>query len=86
MSVQKVKPNLQTFNTLLKCLRRFHAFGRMPALQTLREMKAIGIGEGAFGVLTEGQRLYRGDLCVLVQAACCELALQSPGVEEALIL
>uniref|UniRef100_A0A8D2IR68 Small ribosomal subunit protein mS39 n=1 Tax=Urocitellus parryii TaxID=9999 RepID=A0A8D2IR68_UROPR len=43
MSVQKVKPNLQTFNTLLKCLRRFHAFGRMPALQTLREMKAIGI-------------------------------------------
>ncbi|XP_054584240.1 pentatricopeptide repeat domain-containing protein 3, mitochondrial isoform X2 [Eptesicus fuscus] len=43
MVAQKVKPNLQTFNTILKCLRRFHAFGKSPALQTLREMKAIGI-------------------------------------------
>uniref|UniRef100_A0A8D1LQJ8 Small ribosomal subunit protein mS39 n=1 Tax=Sus scrofa TaxID=9823 RepID=A0A8D1LQJ8_PIG len=40
---QNVKPNLQTFNTILKCLRRFYAFGKLPALQTLREMKAIGI-------------------------------------------
>lgn len=45
MAAQKVKPNLQTFNTVLKCLRRFHSFGRLPALQTFREMKAIGIGE-----------------------------------------
>ncbi|XP_007175393.1 pentatricopeptide repeat domain-containing protein 3, mitochondrial [Balaenoptera acutorostrata] len=43
MVAQNVKPNLQTFNTILKCLRRFHAFGKLPALQTLREMKAIGI-------------------------------------------
>ncbi|XP_058406750.1 small ribosomal subunit protein mS39 isoform X1 [Diceros bicornis minor] len=43
MVAQKVKPNLQTFNTILKCLRRFYAFGRLPALQTLREMKAVGI-------------------------------------------
>nr|XP_045009188.1 pentatricopeptide repeat domain-containing protein 3, mitochondrial isoform X2 [Jaculus jaculus] len=43
MVAQNVKPNLQTFNTLLKYLRRFHSFGRLPALQTLREMKAIGI-------------------------------------------
>ncbi|XP_006875935.1 PREDICTED: pentatricopeptide repeat domain-containing protein 3, mitochondrial [Chrysochloris asiatica] len=43
MVAQKVKPNLLTFNTTLKCLRRFHAFGRTPALQTLREMKAVGI-------------------------------------------
>ncbi|XP_039708299.1 small ribosomal subunit protein mS39 isoform X1 [Pteropus medius] len=43
MVAQKVKPNLQTFNTILKCLRRFYAFGKLPALQTLREMKAIGI-------------------------------------------
>ncbi|XP_037015604.2 pentatricopeptide repeat domain-containing protein 3, mitochondrial isoform X1 [Artibeus jamaicensis] len=43
MAVQKVQPNLQTFNTILKCLRRFYAFGRLPALQTLREMKALGI-------------------------------------------
>ncbi|KAM8786718.1 small ribosomal subunit protein mS39 [Rhynchonycteris naso] len=42
MVAQKVKPNLQTFNTILKCLRRFYAFGKLPALQTLREMKAIG--------------------------------------------
>ncbi|XP_013370125.1 PREDICTED: pentatricopeptide repeat domain-containing protein 3, mitochondrial isoform X2 [Chinchilla lanigera] len=43
MVAQKVKPNLQTFNTILKYLRRFHTFGKVPALQTLREMKAIGI-------------------------------------------
>ncbi|XP_023598107.1 small ribosomal subunit protein mS39 isoform X3 [Trichechus manatus latirostris] len=43
MVAQKVKPNLQTFNTILKCLRRFHIIGRVPALHTLREMKAIGI-------------------------------------------
>lgn len=47
MVAQKVTPNLQTFNTILKCLRRFYAFGKSPALQTLREMKAIGIGEDA---------------------------------------
>lgn len=47
MAAQKVKPNLQTFNMILKCLRRFYAFGKLPALQTFREMKAIGIGEGA---------------------------------------
>ncbi|XP_012666449.1 pentatricopeptide repeat domain-containing protein 3, mitochondrial isoform X1 [Otolemur garnettii] len=43
MVAQKVKPNLQTFNTILKCLRRFHVFAKFPALKTLREMKAIGI-------------------------------------------
>ncbi|XP_014413789.2 pentatricopeptide repeat domain-containing protein 3, mitochondrial isoform X1 [Camelus ferus] len=43
MVAQNVKPNLQTFNTILKCLRRFYAFGKVPALQTLREMNAIGI-------------------------------------------
>ncbi|XP_011712149.1 small ribosomal subunit protein mS39 isoform X1 [Macaca nemestrina] len=43
MVAQNVKPNLQTFNTILKCLRRFHVIARLPALQLLREMKAIGI-------------------------------------------
>uniref|UniRef100_A0A8I4A088 Small ribosomal subunit protein mS39 n=1 Tax=Callithrix jacchus TaxID=9483 RepID=A0A8I4A088_CALJA len=43
MVAQKVKPNLQTFNTILKCLRRFYVTARVPALQILREMKAIGI-------------------------------------------
>ncbi|KAG8512945.1 Pentatricopeptide repeat domain-containing protein 3, mitochondrial [Galemys pyrenaicus] len=49
MVAQKVKPNLQTFNTILKCLRRFYAFGKLPALQTLREMKAIGIENSSKG-------------------------------------
>ncbi|XP_032099471.1 pentatricopeptide repeat domain-containing protein 3, mitochondrial isoform X2 [Sapajus apella] len=43
MVAQKVKPNLQTFNTILKCLRRFYGTARVPALQILREMKTIGI-------------------------------------------
>ncbi|XP_045405968.1 pentatricopeptide repeat domain-containing protein 3, mitochondrial isoform X2 [Lemur catta] len=43
MVAQKVKPNLQTFNTILRCLRRFYVLARVPALRTLREMKAIGI-------------------------------------------
>nr|XP_048278590.1 pentatricopeptide repeat domain-containing protein 3, mitochondrial isoform X2 [Myodes glareolus] len=43
MVAQKVKPNLQTFNAVLKGLRKFYLLGRLPALQTLREMKYIGI-------------------------------------------
>nr|XP_012383440.1 small ribosomal subunit protein mS39 isoform X2 [Dasypus novemcinctus] len=43
MVAQKVKPNLQTFNTILKCLRRLHTLGKLPALQTLQEMRAVGI-------------------------------------------
>ncbi|XP_059113949.1 small ribosomal subunit protein mS39 [Peromyscus eremicus] len=43
MLAQKVKPNLQTFNAVLKYLRKFYAIGRLPALQTLREMKHLGI-------------------------------------------
>ncbi|KAM4867456.1 small ribosomal subunit protein mS39 isoform 2-T2 [Thomomys bottae] len=43
MVAQKVKPNLQTFNTILKSLRKFYSHGKVQALNTLREMKAIGI-------------------------------------------
>ncbi|XP_076423036.1 small ribosomal subunit protein mS39 isoform X1 [Peromyscus maniculatus bairdii] len=43
MLAQKVKPNLQTFHAVLKYLRKFYALGRLPALQTLREMKHLGI-------------------------------------------
>ncbi|XP_052029865.1 pentatricopeptide repeat domain-containing protein 3, mitochondrial isoform X2 [Apodemus sylvaticus] len=43
MVAQKVKPNLQTFNTILKCLRKFYSFGKLQALQILREMKHIGV-------------------------------------------
>ncbi|XP_076796018.1 small ribosomal subunit protein mS39 isoform X2 [Arvicanthis niloticus] len=44
MVAQKVKPNLQTFNTILKCLRKFYSFGKLQAVQILREMRHIGIG------------------------------------------
>ncbi|XP_028902418.1 pentatricopeptide repeat domain-containing protein 3, mitochondrial [Ornithorhynchus anatinus] len=43
MAAQKVKPNLQTFNTILKTLKKFGMAGRIPALQTLNEMKAVNI-------------------------------------------
>ncbi|KAL1768175.1 pentatricopeptide repeat domain-containing protein 3, mitochondrial isoform X1 [Sigmodon hispidus] len=43
MVAQKVKPNLQTFNAVLKGLRKAYLFGKVPALQTLREMKYLGI-------------------------------------------
>ncbi|XP_074052867.1 small ribosomal subunit protein mS39 isoform X2 [Macrotis lagotis] len=43
MTEQKVKPNLQTFNTILRTLRKMGSFGRIPALQTLCEMKALNI-------------------------------------------
>lgn len=44
MSQQKVKPNLLTFNRVLKALRRC-GLAKSQALQTLNEMKAVGIGE-----------------------------------------
>ncbi|XP_031238019.1 pentatricopeptide repeat domain-containing protein 3, mitochondrial isoform X2 [Mastomys coucha] len=43
MVAQKVKPNLQTFNTILKCLWKFYSVARFLAIQILREMKHIGI-------------------------------------------
>nr|XP_020451103.1 pentatricopeptide repeat domain-containing protein 3, mitochondrial [Monopterus albus] len=43
MSEQKVRPNLHTFNSVLKALRRCGALGRTQALMTLNEMKAVGI-------------------------------------------
>uniref|UniRef100_A0A8C5AY32 Small ribosomal subunit protein mS39 n=1 Tax=Gadus morhua TaxID=8049 RepID=A0A8C5AY32_GADMO len=43
MSQQKVQPNLQTFNNVLKVLRRCGALAKSISLQTLSEMKALGI-------------------------------------------
>ncbi|XP_056143128.1 pentatricopeptide repeat domain-containing protein 3, mitochondrial [Lampris incognitus] len=43
MRQQKVQPNLLTFNSVLKALRRCGASARSQALQTLSEMKALGI-------------------------------------------
>ncbi|XP_073342712.1 small ribosomal subunit protein mS39 [Pagrus major] len=43
MSQQKVQPNLLTFNSVLKALRRCGSLGKSQALYTLNEMKALGI-------------------------------------------
>uniref|UniRef100_A0A3Q3W9G0 Small ribosomal subunit protein mS39 n=1 Tax=Mola mola TaxID=94237 RepID=A0A3Q3W9G0_MOLML len=45
MSQQKVRPNLLTFNSVLKALKRCGSLARSQALQTLSEMKALGIGD-----------------------------------------
>lgn len=45
MSQQKVQPNLLTFNSVLKALRRSGSLARSQALHTLNEMKAVGIGD-----------------------------------------
>ncbi|XP_054453669.1 pentatricopeptide repeat domain-containing protein 3, mitochondrial [Anoplopoma fimbria] len=43
MSQQKVQPNLITFNSVLKALRRCGFLAKTQALHTLNEMKAMGI-------------------------------------------
>ncbi|XP_054647197.1 pentatricopeptide repeat domain-containing protein 3, mitochondrial [Dunckerocampus dactyliophorus] len=43
MSQQKVQPNLQTFNSILKALRRCGSLAKTLALQTLNEMKSLRI-------------------------------------------
>uniref|UniRef100_A0A6Q2Z6R2 Small ribosomal subunit protein mS39 n=1 Tax=Esox lucius TaxID=8010 RepID=A0A6Q2Z6R2_ESOLU len=45
MNEQKVKPNLLTFNAVLKALRRCGSLARAQSLHTLSEMKALGISE-----------------------------------------
>ncbi|KAK3535567.1 hypothetical protein QTP70_016844 [Hemibagrus guttatus] len=44
MAQQKVKPNLITFNTVLKVLRRCGSLAKAQAFLILNEMKALGIG------------------------------------------
>lgn len=43
MNQQKVRPNLLTFNSVLKSLRRCGFLAKTQALHTLNEMKALGI-------------------------------------------
>ncbi|XP_011616410.2 small ribosomal subunit protein mS39 [Takifugu rubripes] len=43
MNQQKVQPNLQTFNAVLKALKHCGHLARAHALQTISEMKALGI-------------------------------------------
>lgn len=47
MTQQSVRPNLLTFNSVLKTLRWCGSLGRSVALQVLCEMKALSIGEGS---------------------------------------
>uniref|UniRef100_A0A669B9D3 Small ribosomal subunit protein mS39 n=1 Tax=Oreochromis niloticus TaxID=8128 RepID=A0A669B9D3_ORENI len=47
MNQQKVRPNLLTFNSVLKSLRRCGFLAKTQALHTLNEMKALGIGNAA---------------------------------------
>lgn len=48
MSKQKVQPNLLTFNSVLKALRRCGSLAKTQALLTLNEMKAVRIGGVAY--------------------------------------
>uniref|UniRef100_A0A669CI15 Small ribosomal subunit protein mS39 n=1 Tax=Oreochromis niloticus TaxID=8128 RepID=A0A669CI15_ORENI len=50
MNQQKVRPNLLTFNSVLKSLRRCGFLAKTQALHTLNEMKALGIGNAAIRV------------------------------------
>ncbi|KAM4621416.1 small ribosomal subunit protein mS39 isoform 1-T2 [Polymixia lowei] len=43
MGEQKIQPNLLTFNSVLKALRRCGSLAKTHALQTLSEMRALGI-------------------------------------------
>lgn len=43
MKEQKIRPNLMTFNSVLKALRRCGGLARPQALNILNEMKAVGI-------------------------------------------
>ncbi|XP_063344213.1 small ribosomal subunit protein mS39 isoform X2 [Pelmatolapia mariae] len=47
MNQQKVRPNLLTFNSVLKALRRCGFLAKTQALHTLNEMKALGIASSA---------------------------------------
>lgn len=53
MSQQKVRPDLLTFNSVLKSLKRCGSLARSQALQVLNEMKALGIGDYAHTFHTE---------------------------------
>uniref|UniRef100_A0A4W3IFU6 Small ribosomal subunit protein mS39 n=1 Tax=Callorhinchus milii TaxID=7868 RepID=A0A4W3IFU6_CALMI len=44
MAEQEVRPNLLTFNSVLKSFRRCGAYAKGPSLQVVNEMKALGIG------------------------------------------
>ena len=45
MEREGVRPDLYTFNTLMGSLARNREVGRMVAMYTLNEMKALGIGK-----------------------------------------
>lgn len=44
MNQQKIQPNLQTFNSVLKSLKRCASYAKTKSPLILNEMKAMGIG------------------------------------------
>lgn len=72
MNQQKVRPDLLTFNSVLKALRRCGFLAKTQALHTLNEMKALGIGNTAIrvllpGVLQASLIFFSECVCVCVQ-------------------
>lgn len=55
MNQHKVRPNLLTFNAVLKALRRCGYLSKTQALHTLNEMKALGIGNYCPGSVSKGR-------------------------------
>lgn len=45
MAQQEVQPNVQTFNAVLKTLRRCGGVGRSMAVPVIKEMEALEIGK-----------------------------------------
>uniref|UniRef100_A0A7N6AAE4 Small ribosomal subunit protein mS39 n=1 Tax=Anabas testudineus TaxID=64144 RepID=A0A7N6AAE4_ANATE len=81
MSQQKVQPNLLTFNSVLKALRTCGTFPKSQALQTLNEMKAVGIGTVTVNTHTCYKLILNSvDILqeVISQLAGCSLTCQDP--------
>lgn len=57
MAQQDVQPNLLTFNTLLKVLRRCGGVGRSMSLLVIKEMEALDIGKRSRTVVVLQGRL-----------------------------
>ncbi|XP_077388928.1 small ribosomal subunit protein mS39 isoform X2 [Festucalex cinctus] len=89
MNQQKIQPNLQTFNNVLKVLRRCGSIARALALHTLREMAALQIApslatfDHVLAIFYKAAKSGQGDVNTL-QGVMSELAgksftCQDPG-------
>uniref|UniRef100_A0A8C5GL79 Small ribosomal subunit protein mS39 n=1 Tax=Gouania willdenowi TaxID=441366 RepID=A0A8C5GL79_GOUWI len=74
MNEQKIRPNLQTFNNVLKALRRSGLYVRTQAVQVLNEMKAVGIGKAEdTHSLTHAPLWFEENNTVMLQEVISEL-------------